>query len=120
REAFGEQEQEGSDFVEQRVELRFVGNVAGDDDLVRDAVFAHLGPELLLVAVERSWEAANENDQGADAAVAKILADVEQRGGGLALIDRAEIADHHVAALGGFAHSRNSLGNARRAGAADG
>ena len=81
---------------------------------------AHLGPELLLVAVQRFREAADENDQGADAAVAKIFADIEQRGGGLALVDRAEITDHHVAAFGGFAHAQNPFSDARLAGAADG
>src|SRR6202051_2173419 len=99
-EAFGEQEQEGPDFVEQRMELRFVGNVASDDDLVGDAVFGHLGPELLLVTVERFWEAADENYTGADAAPAQIFTDIEQRGGGLAFIDGAEIADTPIAPFG--------------------
>src|SRR5580700_10199320 len=70
REAFGEQEQERADGIEQRVELLLVGNIASDDDLFLDAVFGHLGPELLLVAVERFYEAADENDSSADAALA--------------------------------------------------
>ena len=81
------------DLAEQAEHLVIGGDEAGDDHVVGDAEFSGAGMKLLLDLVDAANEGADIDEQRLEPALLQNGADLEQRIGLLARIDRSEMTD---------------------------
>ena len=97
-ESFVERVTERIHLVEQAKYAAFVGDKAGNDHVFGDAELGGAGLEILLDIVDAADKGSDIDQEWLQPACLQYRADLEQRVGLLARIDRSEMADHQPAA----------------------